>query len=161
MNLTPPPATTPSFERSAIPLLLALKSSRIYLAAIVIAHALAGVAMILAAINSWVQAGVIFLVAVSLWFNIHHHRKPVQLVWRAGNRWFTEGANGSTETAKLTAIDFFSRWLVIISLRSENQRTQRHVIVFDALSEDTFRLFRVRLRIEGFALLNQNEDKHA
>jgi len=137
--------------------LLALKPSKFYLAAIAIVHALACVALYLTAVNFLLKTVILALVLASMWLNIQQNLNPAQLVWRSGNRWFIDCVNGDSDRAELHGIDFFSRWLVIISLRIKGRRSQRHIIVFDALSANTFRLFRVRLRVEGFALLNPDQ----
>ena len=59
---------------------------------------------------------------------------------------------------RLKGIDFFSRWLVILTLRTASGRNAKYVIPCDALSENTFRLLRVRLRIEGFTMLNPEKN---
>ncbi len=166
MTRTPPPDTTPSFERSAKPLLLALKPSQAVRWFLIAAHVLAVVAVVISAIPLAVKALLDLLVAASLIYHLKQNAKATQLVWRTGNRWFI---NDEQLPAELVAINFFSRWLVIISLRqaAPNEethllaklwRSQKFLIPFDALDADTFRLLRVRLRIEGFEVLNPQDE---
>ncbi len=155
MSLIPPPDTTPSFERSAIPLLLALRPSRVYLATIVVVHALSIAAVLIATIAIWLQLALCALVLISLTINLRHHYRPVQIIWRTGNRWFI---NDSPDAAALHSLDFVSRWLIVLTLTQKNRRHQKVIIAFDALPDDIFRLLRVRLKIEGFAILNPSDD---
>jgi len=99
----------------------------------------------------------------SLKFHYHHHLHPTRLIWRSGNRWFIED---EAEAHTLTAINFFSRWLVILTLSKPAEegspwmpwRSKRKFIMpFDALDKDTFRQLRVRLRIESTGLLNPTD----
>ena len=69
--------------------------------------------------------------------------------------------NSKPVAAELKSIDFFSRWLVILTLHTEAGRNEKYVIACDSLSENTFRLLRVRLRIEGFILLNPEKKPEA
>ena len=166
MSRTPPPATTPSFERSAKPLLLALKPSAVWFLFLLVLHLLAIVAIVIAAIP--LAAKILLTLCILARFVLHskQHRQEVQLVWRTGNRWFI---NDSQKPAELFAINFFSRHLVILSLLSEASeagrftphffaRKRKFVIPFDSLDKETFRLLRVRLRIEGHELLNPAEE---
>ncbi len=161
---TPPPATTPSFEKSAKPLLLALKPSRCWRVFFYTLHILCIVALFLTAISVWLKLLLAVLIAVSFIYQQHQHNNQTQLVWRNGNRWFVDDEQDPFE---LTAIDFFSRWLVILSLTPTDKNAgliarlrsrRKFVIPFDSLDENTFRLLRVRLRIEGFELLNPTEE---
>lgn len=116
------------------------------------------------------------IIAASLGYNYHADNQRRLVIWRAGNRWMidlnteiqrsdsdTESpinnhANSSyysnTIAAELQAIDFFSRWLVILTLHTESGHNRKFVIPCDSLSTNNFRLLRVRLRVEGFGLLN-------
>ena len=166
MNRTPPPDTTPSFEKSAKPLSLALKPSRAVKWFLITTHLLAAVAATISAIPLIIKLLLIATVAVSLTYNLNQNNKPTHLVWRPGNRWFI---NDAQLPAELTAINFFSRWLVIVTLlqstKSENEsflaklkRKQKFIIPFDAVDSEVFRLLRVRLRIEGYEILNPSVD---
>jgi len=165
MNRTPPPATTPSFEKSAKPLLLALKPSRSWFIFLLALHTLAAIAIVIAAIPLPIKLLLLLSAIASLIYHLKQQSVKTQLVWRNGNRWFVDDEQSHRE---LRAIDFFSRWLVIFSLsgaHSGNSYLRRiftakrkYVIPFDAVDEDTFRLLRVRLRIEGYELLNPPEE---
>lgn len=157
MNLTPHQSTTPSFAKSAIPLSLTLRPSRLYLTGILALHILAFVAVSLAAIPVALKIIIAILVAASLGYNGSIALKHTQLIWRAGNVWLIE-TQDNQHTAHLNSINFLSRWLVIISLQVENQRLQKFIIPFDAVNTDSFRLLRVRLRIEGHAILNPEDE---
>lgn len=229
MTPTPPIDTSQSFEKSAIPLLLDLKPSRLQQTVSLSCHVLAIIAVFLSNIPLTIQLAITLAIVVSLFYNLHQDKQEQLLIWRAGNRWVIEkeppspaitntGTSAgtfakppalnqhetsqtqptqaqppqstpskqntvsdsfSTDTlstsqdsakylttrsnsktsvaAELQSIDFFSRWLVILTLHTETGRNEKFVIPFDALSENTFRLLRVRLRIEGFTLLNPKE----
>lgn len=127
-------------------------------------HCLCVVALFLTAIPFLIKLLLGLLVVASFVYQQHQHHNQSQLVWRSGNRWFVDD---DEHVYELTAIDFFSRWLVILSLSPaadnagfiEKLRSRRKfVILFDSVPEDTFRLLRVRLRVEGFELLNPAED---
>ena len=156
MRLTPPPPTTPSFEKSAIPLLLTVKPSRAYISAIVALHCLAVAALVMADIPAVIEFTLTVLVVVSLIYNLHQETRTTKLIWRAGNRWSIEHQNRPLQAATLHSVDFVSRWLVIITLKPAEARRQRLVIPFDSVGKDSYRLFRVRLRIEAHSLLNPN-----
>ncbi len=164
MTRTPPPPTTPSFEKSAKPLLLALKPSRSWQLVFYTLHFLCVVALFLTAVPLWLKLLLALLIVASFIYQQRQHLTHTQLVWRNGNRWFVDDEQYPFE---LTAIDFFSRWLVILSLTPTDndagtvarfRSTRKFVIPFDAVEKDSFRLLRVRLRIEGFELLNPAED---
>jgi len=171
--------TNQSFEKSAIPLLLALEPSRILLVAIIACHAAAIVAVLLSNIALPLQLLATAAIAVSVCYNYLQDSQRQVLIWRAGNRWVIGSHPVSTLqglvrqfkttllrssppgtvpkdgiAAELVDIDFFSRWLIILTLRTESARRRKFVIPCDSLSNDKFRLLRVRLRIEGFGLLN-------
>lgn len=116
-------------------------------------------AVLLAAIPLSATVIALALIAVSALYNHHQDSRPQALIWRAGKRWVIEATDPQTDTtAELHRIDFLSRWLVILTLRRQTGRTVKFVIPYDALSKDTFRLLRVRLRIEGYFLLNPDKD---
>jgi len=158
-----PPDTTPSFERSAKPLSLALKPSRLWFVYLLSFHGLLVFAVLITALIWPIKLVLLLLVLVSLHFHYHDHLQPIQIIWRSGNRWFVE--NG-TEAHTLTSINFFSRWLVILTISKATEksslwsrwRSKRKIIMpFDALEKDTFRQLRVRLRIESTELLNPQD----
>ena len=103
----------------------------------------------------------VIAVIASFLFHFKQHTNTPQLVWRNANRWFV---NDEQSAVELSSINFFSQWLVIISLSREKEstaglsgqftRTRKFVIPFDSLNKESFRLLRVRLRIEGYELLN-------
>ena len=66
MHLTQTPRTTPSFAKSAIPLLLKIKPSRIALATIAVLHILALFALALADIPRLFEVVTVALVAISM-----------------------------------------------------------------------------------------------
>ena len=162
----PPPPTTPSFEKSAKPLLLALEPSRSWFVLLVVLHMLCVVAVFIAAIATWIKLALVAVIATSFVYHYKLHINPAHLVWRNGNRWFVNDVDAVWE---LSSIGFFSRWLIILSLTPINpdkqgfiaryQRTKKFIIPFDALDEERFRLLRVRLKIEGFELLNPVEEE--
>ncbi|MEM7258616.1 MAG: protein YgfX [Pseudomonadota bacterium] len=111
----------------------------------------------------WLLQG---LVLVSLAYNLYVSVRARQIIWHAGNRWTLK--NTSTRQpqpdyfhATLTSVDFLSRWLVIITLKADKKRAERVVIPFDSMDKDSYRLFRVRLRIEGHGLINPNDPSKA
>ena len=154
MHLTPPPPTTPSFEKSAIPLLLNVEPSRLFITAIIFLHGLAVVAIVTAEIPDWLEFLLTVLVTISLIYNLHQETRTTKLIWRAGNQWNIQPDSNHSNKAELHSIDFHSRWLVVITLKPVDKRKQRLVIPFDSVPKDSYRLFRVRLRIEGHSLLN-------
>lgn len=127
-------------------------------------HGLCIVAVFVSAIPIWIKALLVAVVATSLACHLKQFTTP-QLVWRNANRWFV---NDEETPVELSSINFFSRWLVILSLSGAKVksdrltdrlinhfgRTRKFIIPFDSLDEETFRLLRVRLRIEGYELLN-------
>lgn len=157
MHLTPPPPTTPSFAKSAIPLHLSLKPSHTYILCILFIHSLALIATGISAIPLLIKLIIGLAVIVSLGYNINDSLTRHRLIWRAGNHWVIDDDPMQSGRAQLTAIDFLSRWLVIITLKDDQKRRQRYVIPFDALSTNSYRLLRVRLRIEGHGLLNPDD----
>ncbi len=128
-------------------------------------HGLCVLAILIAAIAVWVKMLLIIAVAASLLFQLKQHAITPQLTWRNANRWFV---NDEQSAVELSSIDFFSQWLVIISLSGKKDeaaglpgrlhRTRKFIIPFDSLNTETFRLLRVRLRIEGYELLNPPPD---
>ena len=113
----------------------------------------------------------IILIAASLLYHLKQQKFTPQLVWRNANRWFV---NDEQSAVELSSINFFSQWLVIISLSGKQDeagkkrgvtdltdqlsRTRKFIIPFDSLNTESFRLLRVRLRIEGYDLLNPPEE---
>ena len=174
MTPTQPATTSQSFEKSAIPLFLALKPSRILRTLTATCHLLAIIAVFLSTVPLLVQLILSAAITLSLCYNHRQDSREQFLIWRAGNRWLIETARPAptaaydeahqdisstgTATAELKGIDFFSRWLVILTLRTASGRNAKYVIPCDALSENTFRLLRVRLRIEGFTMLNPEKN---
>ena len=168
--------------------MLDLKVSPCWLVFLVALHLLAGAAIVITSFGAVTKALLLCITVVSLLYQRRMQQTPIQLVWRNGNRWFI---NEQSAPAKLISVNFFSRWLVIISLLPQidsnpgktNQGKRNHgnnsmhtvihllrtllnrtihkrkfIIPFDALSEDTFRLLRVRLRIEGYESINPPEE---
>ncbi|OED36676.1 hypothetical protein AB833_26365 [Chromatiales bacterium (ex Bugula neritina AB1)] len=127
-----------------------------YLAAVIAAHVFAVVAVMIAAVPLWLQSTLCALAGLSLYVNIRHHCKALQIVWRSGDHWFI---NDDTSAAALHSIDFFSRWLVILTLTQSTHSKRKVIVVYDALDSDVFRLLRVRLKIEGYSLLNPAEEE--
>lgn len=121
-------------------------------------HLLAVTATALASIALLPKLLIGLAVIISLGFNLRDSLAKKQLIWRAGNNWAIELQENHYRVAKLTAINFLSRWLVIISLKAENQRPEKFIIPFDAVNANSFRLLRVRLRIEGHQLINPDEE---
>ena len=122
------------------------------------------VAVFIAAIPVWVKLLLALVVIASFVYQQQQRSVLSQLVWRSGNRWFVDNEQ---KVCELTSINFFSRWLVILSLSPADdasgliaklKHTRKFVIPFDSLDENTFRLLRVRLHIEGFELLNPVDD---
>lgn len=166
MTLTPPPPTTLSFEKSAIPLSLIVKPSRLYIVAVVAIHLLTMAAIISAVLPQTVQWILSLMVAVSLLYNVVVARRTRSIVWHTGNHWSVKQDHlqqgpPDYRHAALTSVDFLSRWLVIITLKETNKSTERFVIPFDSMNKDSYRLFRVRLRIEGHGLMNPNDPTRA
>ena len=178
MNRIPIPDTTISFEKSAKPLLLDLKASSSWLVFLVALHLLAGTAVAITSLGAGTKAMLLLFTAASMLYQYRLQQTPIQLVWRTGNRWFIDE---QAAPASLVSINFFSRWLVIISLlpqtESNNGTNSSHtskqlikallnraihkrkfIIPFDSLPEDSFRLLRVRLRIEGYESINPPEE---
>ena len=124
-------------------------------------HLLAILAVLIATIPVVAKLLMLALIPVSFVLQARQQQQKTQLVWRTGNRWFI---NDEQSAYALHAVDFFSRWLVILSVLTESPdnsgmrryfgRKRKFIIPFDALDKDTFRLLRVRLRIEGHDLLN-------
>jgi len=145
--------------------LLELRPSRVWIVFLSALHLLALLAITIAAIPLIAKGLLVIVVLVSLIVHLKHSSQPVQLVWRTGNRWFI---NDDQSPAELHAVNFFSRWLVIITLLTEPTTAgllsglfkprRKFIIPFDSLDVDTFRLLRVRLRIEGHELLNPPEE---
>lgn len=144
--------------------MLALKPSSSWQLFIVVLHILCVAAILITAIPAWVKILFAVVVVASFVYQQKQHTVLSQLIWRNGNRWFV---NDEQTPCELTSINFFSRWLVILSLCPAKddaglvariKKTRKFIIPFDSLDENTFRLLRVRLRIEGFELLNPAED---
>ena len=173
--------------------MLDLKVSPCWLVFLVALHLLAGVGIVITSFGAVTKALLLCITVASLLYQWRMQQTPIQLVWRNGNRWFI---NEQSAPAKLVSVNFFSRWLVIISLlpqidsnpgKTNQSKTnqgktkqginsihtvihllktllnrtihkRKFIIPFDALSEDTFRLLRVRLRIEGYESINPQEE---
>ena len=124
-------------------------------------HGLCIAALFIAAIPVWVKLPLAVVTVASLRFQLKQHTLTPQLIWRTANRWFVDDEQVAVE---LSSINFFSQWLVIISLSQSRddaaglldrlKHTRKFVIPFDSLNKEAFRLLRVRLRIEGYDLLN-------
>lgn len=162
MNLTPHRHTNPSFEKSAIPLSLNIKPSPVYLTSVVAFHLLALVAAASVAIPQSITTILALLTIISLVINLMMSTRTRRMTWHAGDRW-TLITDSHTRTdqkyseAKLTSVDFLSRWLVILTLQHHNLNSERLVIPFDSMPKDRYRLLRVRLRIEAQRLLNPTD----
>ena len=129
-------------------------------------HGLCIAALFIAAIPVWVKLLLAIVIAASLVYHLKQQAIAPQLIWRNANRWFVDDEQAAVE---LSSINFFSQWLVIISLSEGKDgarkkgsaavfgrfnRTRKFIIPFDSLTKESFRLLRVRLRIEGYELLN-------
>jgi len=125
-------------------------------------HTLAFCAAITATLPWTVRLAFSACVVASFLYNIRHNQNLQALIWHKGNRWQIVADADSSQhisgdyvqapMAQLHAVDFFSRYLIILQLQQHNKKS-RYVIPFDSLDASTFRLLRVRLRIEGFALI--------
>ncbi len=137
--------------------MLNLERSRIIGLATVSLHLLATIAIATAGIALWIKLVCLPLIAASLYFNHRAERTKQTLVWHQGDRWHISCGDAPIRRARLSRIDFFSRWLVIITLhcptRPRWRRLEKFVIPADSLDKDTFRLLRVRLRIEAIPML--------
>jgi len=107
-------ATTRSFEKSANPLSLTLRPSRLYCIALITLHLLAAAATLTALLPTWLYAILLTAVALSLYYNLHQQQTQPQLIWRTGDRWLIQHRD-QVEDATLHGIDFYSRWLVHLS----------------------------------------------
>jgi hypothetical protein len=97
------------------------------------------------------------LLLASLVYNLVMLYRPCQIVWHAGNRWTIKRSATTYVHAELASVDFLSRWLVILTLKPSDTRAERLVIPFDSVEKASYRLLRVRLRIEGHRLINPTE----
>ena len=183
MTQPQPTATNQSFEKSAIPLLLALKPSRARRIVTVFCHFAAILAVFLANLPLALQLLISAVIVYSLHHNYRSDGQSQRVIWRSGNRWVIEESvfithhtsndltdhltedlidyvadgndhptykqtlnatsanktpakNYESTAAELYRIDFFSRWLVILTLKTETGRKDKFVIPFDALSRD-------------------------
>ena len=121
-------------------------------------HLMALLAITVATLPELVHWLAVVLVLISLAINLSTLRRTRRVVWYEGNRWTIDNPQ---RKATLRSIDFLSRWLVIITLKPQSGFPSRVVIPFDSLSKDSYRLLRVRLRIEGHALINPNDPSKA
>ncbi len=137
--------------------MLNLERSRITGLAIIGLHLLAALAIISADLALWIKLTSLPLIAASLYYNLRAERAIASLVWHKGDRWHIRHRAQPIRRARLSRIDFFSRWLVIVTLdcpaRPRWRRLEKFVIAADSLDADTFRLLRVRLRIEAIPML--------
>ena len=118
-------------------------------------------AILIAAVPVLIKLLLIGLIATGFVYHLKQHKQSAQLVWRTGNRWYINDQPG---VAALRTVNFLSRWLVILSLQTETSAEkgimryftdrQKFIIPADSLDKETFRLLRVRLRIEAQELLN-------
>lgn len=136
--------------------MLAVERSAVLAAVLALFHLLALIATGLAHIPLWVQLPIAALIALSYYCNHQLAAVPTTLVWHKGDHWHISRAKLVINHATLERVDFFSRWLVIITLKS-GRRLDKFVISRDSLDSDTFRLLRVRLRIEGIAQLSNRQ----
>ena len=123
--------------------MLELRPSKVWLAFLGALHLLALLAITIAAIPSIIKGVLVIAVLVSLIFHLKYYSRPVQLVWRTGNRWFI---NDDQHPAELHAVNFFSRWLVILTLLTGPTTTtglthlfkarRKFIIPFDSLDVD-------------------------
>ena len=137
--------------------MLNLRRSRLTTAAVIGLHLFAVAAIIAAAIALWIKLVTALLILASLLYNLHANRIKQTLVWHKDDHWHITRGDDIVQHANLSRIDFFSRWLVIITLicpaRSRLRKLQKFVIPADSLDANTFRLLRVRLRIEAIPML--------
>lgn len=97
-----------------------------------------------------------FLAGVLLSGQFLLHRKPAcnRIVWQSGNNWLLTMEN-VTSKAVLLPETLTSFWLVILLFRLENGKRYPVMIWPDSIHADVFRRLRVRLKIEGNAVVGK------
>ncbi|MDQ1363058.1 MAG: hypothetical protein QG652_918 [Pseudomonadota bacterium] len=100
----------------------------------------------------------VMLVALSLVLISKNAWHADRLVWQAGNHWLLVTGDMTTN-ARLLTESLVTRWLVILLLRTENGAKQTVLIWPDSVRPDVFRRLRVRLKIEGQAMVSEHPGK--
>jgi len=90
MTQPQPTATNQSFEKSAIPLLLALSPSRSRRTVTVCCHFAAILAVFLGNLPLALQLLISAVIVYSLRYNYRSDGQSQRLIWRSGNRWVIE-----------------------------------------------------------------------
>lgn len=141
-----------SSQRSAEPLYLQLKPSRLLAGFLVLGHATAAVA--LTYIPMPLSARVLFalMLASSLYRNLRVHvllcapRSLLRLVWEVSGKWRVWDAFGNEHEATLAPDCFVNSKLVILSLHLEGLGRRAVLLLPDSLDTEVLRRLRARLR---------------
>ena len=93
------------------------------------------------------KAIVLIFIVVSFLYQKNKLFRYKKLLWSKENDWviFDDLDNGVN--VRLTPLSFSSSWLVILALRTENNKAVNLLVPYDALSEESFRLLKVKLTI--------------
>ncbi|MDT8384687.1 MAG: protein YgfX [Gammaproteobacteria bacterium] len=145
-----------SSTKSAPPLRLSPKPSRILIALLTVGH-LGAIAILLPLdIHLIIKLGIAIVLAVSLVIAVR--KQPgrtgeggVQtLIWQADGDWLLETADGETLDARLHESTYVHPWLVVLNFRlTDRPGLLSFTLAPDALDKETFRALRVRLKVEG------------
>lgn len=143
-----------SSQRSAEPLYLQLKPSRLLAGFLVLAHATAAVALAYIDLPPPARVLLGLMLAASLYRNLRLHvllnapRSLLRLVWEASGKWRVWDAFGREHEASLAPDCFVNSKLVILSLKLEGLGRRAVLLLPDSLESDVLRRLRVRLRAE-------------
>jgi toxin CptA len=145
-----------SSTKSAPPLVLALRPSRILIALLALVHLGAVILLWLLPWPLAIRLAVIsLLIANLLWVlrRLPGVRGPRNLQcaeWLGDGRWLLHGFGGESFEAELQADSFVHPVLVVLNFRLRGSRAGRSLVLFrDALERETLRRLRVRLGSEG------------
>jgi len=131
----------------ASPLILEFKHSRVIQLYLISIHFLAILSLLLSALMPYQKAIVLIFIVVSFLYQKNKLFRYKKLLWSKENDWviFDDLDNGVN--VRLTPLSFSSSWLVILALRTENNKAVNLLVPYDALSEESFRLLKVKLTI--------------
>ena len=90
---------------------------------------------------------VIIFVVVSFLYQKNKLYRYKKLLWLKENDWVIFDALENEINVRLSSLSFSSSWLVILALRTEDNKAINLLVPFDALNKESFRLLKVKLTI--------------
>ena len=131
----------------ASPLILEFNNSRIIQLYLISIHLLATLSLLLSALMPYQKVIVIIFVVVSFLYQKNKLYRYKKLLWLKENDWVIFDALENEINVRLSSLSFSSSWLVILALRTEDNKAINLLVPFDALNKESFRLLKVKLTI--------------